>query len=73
MPHHIPPQGNIMPLKRGAPANQEKSHTDPKMSVKNPDHEAENPAPMPRAQQGQGGSPADTDPQGHQGGIPRQK
>ena len=36
-------------------------------STKNPENEAENPAPMPRAQQGQGGSPKDTDPQGQQG------
>ena len=36
-------------------------------STKNPEHEAQNPAPMPKGQQGQGGSPKDTDPQGQQG------
>lgn len=36
-------------------------------STKNPENEAENPAPMPRDQQGQGGSPKDTDSQGQQG------
>jgi hypothetical protein len=36
-------------------------------STKNPEHEAENPAPMPRDQQGQGGSPQDRDPAGQQG------
>ena len=43
-------------------------------STKNPEHEAENPAPMPRRQQGQKGAsgysdPANhDDPQGQQGG-----
>ena len=36
-------------------------------STKNPNDEAQNPAPMPRDQQGQGGAPKDTDPQGQQG------
>jgi hypothetical protein len=43
-------------------------------STKNPEHEAENPAPMPQGQQGQkdeitGGSPQDRDPAGQQGGT----
>ena len=38
-------------------------------SVKNPQNEAENPAPMPTSQQGQGGSPPDNDPAGQQGGT----
>jgi len=37
-------------------------------SIKNPDQEAEHPAPMPRNQQGQGGKPKDRDPEGQQGG-----
>lgn len=36
-------------------------------SVKNPESEAQNLAPMPRAQQGQGGHPHDKDPAGQQG------
>ena len=46
-------------------------------STKNPENEAENPAPMPRTQQGQGGNshhgdPANHgDPQGQQGKKPR--
>jgi hypothetical protein len=36
-------------------------------STKNPEHEAENPAPMPRNQQGQGGSSHQHDPAGQQG------
>lgn len=38
-------------------------------SDKNPEQEAEHPAPMPRNQQGQGGKPQDCDPQGQQGGY----
>jgi len=38
-------------------------------SNKNPEQEAEHPAPMPRGQQGQGGKPQDRDPQGQQGGT----
>lgn len=38
-------------------------------STKNPEQEAEHPAPMPRNQQGQGGSPKDRDPAGQQGGY----
>ena len=36
-------------------------------STKNPENEAENPAPMPKTQQGKGGSPARDDPEGQQG------
>ena len=36
-------------------------------STKNPEHEAENPAPMPDSLAGRGGSPKDNDPQGQQG------
>ncbi len=38
-------------------------------STKNPENEAENPAPMPKSQQGQGGSPRKDDPAGQQGGT----
>ena len=63
--------GNPIPLEKRTPEDQEKARAASTMSVKNPEQEAQNPAPMPRAQQGQGGSPPDSDPQGHQGGIPR--
>ena len=36
-------------------------------STKNPENEAENPAPMPRNQQGQGGHSHHNDPEGQQG------
>jgi len=38
-------------------------------STKNPEHEAENPAPMPKGQQGQSGTPRHDDPEGQQGGT----
>ena len=37
-------------------------------STKDPEKEAENPAPMPKAQQGQGGPEKPADPEGQQGG-----
>lgn len=37
-------------------------------SIKNPEQEAEHPAPMPKDQQGQGGKGPDRDPAGQQGG-----
>jgi len=37
-------------------------------STKNPEKESENPAPMPGAQQGQGGPARPKDPEGQQGG-----
>jgi hypothetical protein len=40
-------------------------------SSKNPENEAENPAPMPRTQQGQGGVSHDSDPAGQQGASVR--
>ena len=42
-------------------------------STKNPNQEAEHPAPMPKDQQGQGGKPQDHDPEGQQGGKHRAK
>lgn len=37
-------------------------------STKNPENEAENPAPMPKSLQGRGGNSHDSDPAGQQGG-----
>jgi len=37
-------------------------------SLKNPQNEAETPAPMPKSQQGKGGTSHDSDPAGQQGG-----
>lgn len=37
-------------------------------SLKNPQNEAETPAPMPKSQQGKGGTSPDSDPAGQQGG-----
>lgn len=37
-------------------------------SIKNPENEAENPAPMPLSQQGQGGPQHSHDPEGQLGG-----
>jgi hypothetical protein len=38
-------------------------------SLKDPENEAENPAPMPRSQQGRGGASHVSDPEGRQGGT----
>jgi hypothetical protein len=38
-------------------------------SIKNPGNEAENPAPMPKTQQGRGGISHHGDPAGQQGGT----
>ena len=37
-------------------------------STKNPEQEAQHPAPMPKDQQGQGSAPKPHDPEGQQGG-----
>ena len=42
-------------------------------SIKNPENEAEIPAPMPKSLQGQGGTSHDTDPAGQQGGTKKAK
>ena len=42
-------------------------------SIKNPEEEAEHPAPMPKAQQGQGHAPTPRDPEGQQGGQHKEK
>ena len=57
--------GNVIPLAERTPDDQEKAAGG---SVKNPNREAENPAPMPRDQQGVGGRGVDHDPEGQQGG-----
>lgn len=41
-------------------------------SIKDPEKEAQIPARMPPDQQGRGGSPKDTDPQGQQGAVHHQ-
>jgi len=42
-------------------------------SIKNPENEAETPAPMPKSQQGQGGTSHHSDPAGQQGGTKKAK
>jgi hypothetical protein len=56
---------DVIPLHRRTPEDQAKAAS---RSLKDPEHEAENPAPMPRDQQGQGGTPRQDDPAGQQGG-----
>jgi hypothetical protein len=58
-------EGNVIPLDHRTPEDQAKAAS---RSLKNPEHEAENPAAMPREQQGQGGTPRQNDPAGQQGG-----
>jgi hypothetical protein len=59
-------EGNIIPFDRRTPEDQMKAAG---RSLKNPEHEAENPAPMQKDQQGQGGTPRQEDPAGQQGGY----
>ncbi|MBV9550601.1 MAG: hypothetical protein JO256_13115 [Alphaproteobacteria bacterium] len=61
-------QGNVIPLDRRTAEDQIKAAG---RSLKNPEHEAENPAPMPREQQAQGGTPRQDDLAGQQGGYHR--
>jgi hypothetical protein len=56
---------NVIPLVRRTPEDQAKAVG---RGLKNPEHEAENPAAMPQDQQGQGGTPKQDDPAGQQGG-----
>ena len=42
-------------------------------SIKNPEEEAQHPAPMPKTQQGQGHAPTPQDPEGQQGGQHKEK
>jgi len=64
-------KGNIVPLALRTTDDQEQARAASQGSIKNPEQEAEHPAPMPRQQQGQGGSPRDEDPQGQQGATKR--
>jgi hypothetical protein len=59
-------KGNVIPLAERTKDDQEKAKA--ASSVKNPNGEAQNPSPMQRDQQGQGGKGVDRDPQGQQGG-----
>ncbi len=64
-------KGNVIPLAQRTMEDQEKARAASQASIKNPEQEAEDPAPMPRHQQGQGGSPRDNGPQGQQGATKR--
>src|ERR1700761_9317737 len=65
-------KGNVIPLEQRTKGDQEKARAAAAQgSIKNPGQELEHPAPMPRAQQGQGGAPADQDPEGQQGSTKR--
>jgi hypothetical protein len=55
--------GNVIPLAERTPDDQLKASA----SVKNPEQQAEHPAPMPTARQGEGGPPRPHDPEGRQG------
>lgn len=67
--------GNVIPLARRTEEDQAKARRDGeyKGAGKNPEHEAQEPAPMPRDQQGQGAhhgtGPLNRDPAGQQGGT----
>jgi hypothetical protein len=62
--------GNIIPLEQRTEEDQEKARAASQATIKDPEREAENPAPMPASQQGQGGSPVDHDPEGQHGATP---
>ena len=60
-------KGNVIPLAERTEDDREAAMAGPTGgSVKNPEDEAEIPAPMPRDLQGRGGKP-DRDPEGQQG------
>jgi hypothetical protein len=59
-------KGNVIPLDRRTPEDQAKAAG---QSLKNPDHEAENPAPMPAGSRGSPQRPVNDDPAGQQGGT----
>jgi hypothetical protein len=60
-------QGNVIPLDQRLPEDQAKAVG---QGLKNPDHEAENPAPMPQGtRRGSPVRPANDDPAGQQGGT----
>jgi hypothetical protein len=68
-------KGNVIPFAERTKDDQEKAQGGLKdamqdASVKNPENEAKNPAPMPQAQQGQGSvKPGHHDLEGQQGGT----
>ena len=64
-------KGDVIPQAQRTVDDQEKARAASQASIKNPEQEAEHPAPMPRQQQGQGGSPRDEGPQGQQGATKR--
>ena len=65
-------KGNVIPLEQRTKGDQEKARKAAAQgSIKDPEQEAEHPAPMPRSQQGQGGAPVDNDPKGQQGATKR--
>jgi hypothetical protein len=59
-------KGNVIPLAQRTRDDREAAAH----SVKDPEGEAKAPSSMPRAQQGQGGTPRQDDPAGQQGGYP---
>jgi hypothetical protein len=67
-------KGNTIPLAERTEDDQAKARAagEDEVSMKDPEQEAEHPAPMPHSQQGQGGNKGgkkrDTDPAGQQGG-----
>jgi len=58
--------GNVIPFEKRTKEDQAKAAG---RSVKDPEHQAQTPSPMPRDQQGQGGTPRQDDPAGQQGGY----
>ena len=66
-------KGNVIPLDQRLPEDQVKAvgqglEDQSLEGVKNPDHEAETPAPMPNGATGSPRRPANDDPAGQQGG-----
>lgn len=59
-------KGNVIPFAQRTGEDKEKAAA---ASLKDPEGEAQAPASMPRPQQGQGGTPRQNDPAGHQGGT----
>ena len=62
--------GNVIPLAQRTKEDQDAARAagETEGSVKNPEREAEHPAPMPRDLQGRGGKKLERDPEGQQGG-----
>jgi hypothetical protein len=63
--------GNVIPLEQRTQEDQDKARGAAAYdgTGKNPENQAGDPAPMPRATQGQGGKPVDRDLAGQQGGT----